>query len=211
MSDKAKILAVDDDIALLKLTESLLKERYEISLAKSGEQALRYLKRMGCPDLILLDIDMPDMDGFETLLKLRESENGRCIPVIYMTGLTLPGCEARALELGAVDFIRKPVQKDVLTARIELRLSQAKNDRELELLRRNGGRLGGLDPEKLSGMESLLSRTEFAVASLAAQGYTNEEIGRTLCYSPAYVKKVVSRVFDRLDISKRCELKRFFV
>ena len=54
-------------------------------------------------------------------------------------------------------------------------------------------------------------KTEFAVASLAAQGYTNEEIAGALSYSPAYVKKVVSRVFDKLDISKRGELKSFFI
>lgn len=211
MNPKAKILAVDDDIALLKLTEALLNERYEVSLAKSGQQALSYLSRMGCPDLILLDIDMPDMDGFETLLKLRESENGRSVPVIYLSGLSSPGCEAKALKAGAVDFISKPIQKDVLTARIELRLSQTKAQKKLELLLENKNKLGGLDPEKLSYMESLLSKTEFAVASLAAQGYTNEEIGGTLSYSPAYVKKVVSRVFDKLDISKRGELKGFFI
>ncbi len=158
MSPKAKILVVDDDIALLKLTEALLKECYELSLAKSGQQALSYLSRMGCPDLILLDIDMPDMDGFETLLKLRESEKGRSVPVIYLSGLNCPDYEAKALNTGAVDFIKKPIEKKVLTARIELRLSQTKARKKLELLLENKERLGGLDPEKLSNMESLLSK-----------------------------------------------------
>lgn len=211
MSAKEKILAVDDDIAMLRLTEALLVEHYEVSLAKSGRQAVRFLEKAGCPDLILLDIDMPDMDGFETLLKIRESEKGGEIPIIYLTGLELAGCEARALTLGAVDFIRKPVEKDVLLARIALRLEQAKNRLELDVLRDNRESIGGLNPEKLLEMSQRLTKTEFAVAKLVAQGYTNEEISQQLSYSSAYVKKVVSRVFDRLDISRRSEVKRFFV
>ena len=71
--------------------------------------------------------------------------------------------------------------------------------------------IGGFDPESLLQMEKLLTRTEFSVAQLVAQGYTNVEIGRILNYSPAYVKKVVSRIFTRLDIGKRNEVKRFFL
>jgi DNA-binding NarL/FixJ family response regulator len=153
---------------------------------------------------------MPGMDGFETLLKIRVSEKGGEIPIIYLTGLELAGYEARALSLGAVDFIRKPVEKDVLLARIALRLAQAKNRLELDVLKENRECLGGLNPEKLLEMAQRLTKTEFAVPKLVAQVYTNEEIGNQLCYSPAYVKKVVSRVFDRLDISRRSEVKRFF-
>ena len=210
MSKKEKILAVDDDIALLRLTEALLAEQYDVSLVKSGRQAVRFLEKAGSPDLILLDIDMPDMDGFETLLKIRASEKGGDVPIIYLTGLELAGCEARALTLGAVDYIRKPVEKDVLLARIALRLKQTKNRLELDDLKENLESLGGLNPEKLPEMAQRLTKTEFTVAKLVAQGYTNEEIANKLCYSPGYVKKVVSRVFDRLDISRRSEVKRFF-
>ncbi len=195
---------------MLRLTEALLAEQYDVSLVKSGRQAVRFLEKSGCPDLILLDIDMPDMDGFETLLKIRASEKGGDVPIIYLTGLELAGCEARALTLGAVDYIRKPVEKDVLLARIALRLKQTKNRLELDDLKENLESLGGLNPEKLPEMAQRLTKTEFTVAKLVAQGYTNEEIANKLCYSPAYVKKVVSRVFDRLDISRRSEVKRFF-
>ena len=200
MNAKDRILVVDDDIILLKIAEELLKEHYEVSLAKSGRQAVRFLEKGGRPDLILLDIDMPDMDGFETLLKLRAVKAKTEVPVVYLTGLAGSGNEVQGLQLGAVDYIKKPVVKDVLLARIALRLTQAQSRRQLDVLRKNQGNIGGLQPDKLLQMEQRLTPTEFAVATLVAQGYTNEEIGRRLNYSPAYVKKVVSRVFDRLNI-----------
>lgn len=210
MRDRARIFVVDDDILLLKMTEEFLRDRYEVSLAKSGQQALRYLERGGRPDLILLDIDMPDMDGFETLLNLREVGPVSGVPVIYLTGVSDAESEIRGFSLGAVDYIRKPVVREVLLARIALRLEQAGDCRKLEILLEHEECVGGLHPDKLLQMEERLTKTEFAVATMVAQGYTNEEIGRSLNYSPAYIKKVVSRVFDRLDISKRSEVKRFF-
>lgn len=210
MNAKDRILVVDDDITLLKMAEEILKAHYMVSLAKSGRQAVRFLEKSGHPDLILLDIDMPDMDGFETLLKLRAVKSKTEVPVIYLTGLFDAGSEVRGLQLGAVDYIKKPVVKDVLLARISLRLTQAQNRRQLDVLKGNLENIGGLQPDKLLQMEQRLTQTEFAVATLVAQGYTNEEVSQMLNYSSTYVKKVVSRVFDRLEICKRSEVKRFF-
>lgn len=211
MNSKDKILVVDDDIIFLKLAEELLKKHYEISLAKSGRQAVRFLEKGGHPDLILLDIDMPDMDGFETLLELRAVRTGAEVPVMYLTGLSGPDSEVHGFHLGAADYVKKPVVKDVLLARISLCLDHAKSRRQLDVLKENMENIGVFQPDKLLQMEQRLTKTEFAVATLVAQGYTNEEIGRMLNYSPAYVKKVVSRVFDRLNICKRSEVKRFFI
>ncbi|CVK18701.1 response regulator transcription factor [Sporomusa sphaeroides] len=210
MHQKGKLFVVDDDIILLKVMEELLKEYYEVSLAKSGPQAVRFLEKGGSPDLILLDIDMPDMDGFATLLKLRALNAGREVPVVYLTGLTDAGSEAYGLQLGAVDYIRKPVVKEVLLARIALHLDNAEKRRQLELFKEQHLGSGGLQADKMLAMKQLLTKTEFTVAALVAQGYTNDEISRLLNYSPSYIKKVVSRLFDRLDISKRSEVKRFF-
>lgn len=210
MHQRSKIFVVDDDIMLLKVMEELLKEYYEVSLAKSGPQAVRFLEKGGSPDLILLDIDMPDMDGFETLLQLRAVNAKTEVPVIYLTGIVSPDSEAYGLRLGAMDYIKKPVVKDVLLARISLQLNHAQRRCQLDMLRENQTGIGGLQPDKLLTMQQRLTKTEFAVATLVAQGYTNEEISRLLNYSPAYIKKVVSRVFDRLDIGKRSEVKLFF-
>lgn len=210
MDSSNKLLVVDDDIVFLKVMEEMLKEHYAVSLAKSGQQAVRFLEKSRWPDLILLDIAMPDMDGFETLLRLRAMNRDTTVPIIYLTGLGGTDSEAYGLRLGAVDYIRKPVAKDVLLARIAIQLSFARSRRQLDILKKNQAEAGRFHPDGLLQMEQLLTKTEFAVAMLVAQGYTNEEIGRTLSYSPAYVKKVVSRVLARLDIGKRSEVKRFF-
>lgn len=210
MQMKPKILVVDDDIIFLKMMETVLQQHYQVSLAKSGERALQLLKRDRRPDLVLLDIDMPDMNGFETFLRLQSFESGMVIPVIYLTGLTDAESEVRGLRLGALDYIKKPVSNVVLLARITRCLTQVQNQQQLNSLKKSIGFLGGVQADKLLQMERLLSSTEFPVAMLVAQGYTNEEIAQLLGYSPAYIKKVVSRVFDRLDISKRGELRTFF-
>ncbi len=210
MTTKGEIFVVDDDIGLLTIIEELLREEYEVSLAKSGVQAVRFLEKGGSPDLILLDIEMPGMDGFETLLTLRSSEAGSEIPVIYLTGIIDADSEARGLRLGAVDYIRKPVTKEVLLARLDLHLDNARKRRQLKLVETQQLNVGGVQPSKLLHMQERLSQTEFAVALLVARGHTNDEIGKQLNYSPAYVKKVVSRLFDRLDIDKRSAIKGFF-
>ncbi|MDR1580231.1 MAG: response regulator [Synergistaceae bacterium] len=116
-----KILVVDDNIASLKQIGAQLSEDYRISLSKSGVQALKICDQIH-PDLILLDVEMPDMDGFETNAALkRDRELGR-IPVIFLTGNYDVETEIRGLESGAVDYITKPAEKNILLNRIELHL-----------------------------------------------------------------------------------------
>lgn len=204
------LLVVDDDIVFLKVMEEILKEYYEVSLAKSGQQAVRFLEKGKQPDMILLDIDMPDMDGFETLLNLNKLSRKEKIPVIYLTGMDGTDSEAYGLRLGAVDYIRKPVVKDVLLARLSIHLSHARSRRELAVLKQNQVKAETVQLENLQQMERILTKTEIAVAMLVVQGYTNEEAGRKLNYSPAYIKKVVSRIFARLNINNRREIKHCF-
>jgi putative two-component system response regulator len=115
------VLIVDDNVISLKQIGAQLSGSYEISLAKSGESALQ-ICRQTRPDLIILDIEMPGMDGFEVLAKLKEDSVLRQIPVIFLTGNRDAAIEIQALESGAVDFISKPVHKDILFHRIELHI-----------------------------------------------------------------------------------------
>lgn len=189
----ARVLVVDDDLMLLKMAEELLKGEYEVVLAKSGQEAL-ILVASGCrPDLILLDIDMPKMDGYETLRKLRELDGN--IPVIFLTGLTDPEYELKGLTSGAVDYITKPFVKEILLARLKLHIAASR-------------RAQALDPDKVEELSTLLNPTELAVAKLMARGFTNSEIAQELHYSYNYVKKVTSSIFTKLDISNRTELRR---
>ncbi len=118
MTNEGTILVVDDTPANLKLLMGTLEtEGYEVHLADSGELALAFLSaRM--PDLILLDIMMPEMDGFEVYRRLRALEAGRDVPVMFISALTDLGHRVEGLRLGAVDFISKPFRREEVLARV---------------------------------------------------------------------------------------------
>jgi putative two-component system response regulator len=126
-----QILVVDDNLASLKQIGAQLTSHYEISLAKSGALALQICKRER-PDLILLDVEMPEMDGFQTIARLKEDPDLSPIPVIFLTGNRDTATEIRALESGAMDFITKPANKDILFHRLELHLQFAAYQTSLE-------------------------------------------------------------------------------
>ncbi|MDR1411387.1 MAG: response regulator [Spirochaetaceae bacterium] len=126
-----QILVVDDNLASLKQIGAQLESHYEVSLAKSGALALKICK-LEKPDLILLDVEMPEMDGFETIAMLKGDPDLNPIPVIFLTGNLDTDTELRALESGAMDFITKPANKDILFHRLELHLQFAAYQNSLE-------------------------------------------------------------------------------
>jgi len=128
-----KILIVDDHIGSLHLLDSLLKVDYTVILAKTGPQALA-LARHQLPDLILMDVRMPEMDGYQVLKALRGDERTSMIPVIFITGLDKPEDEAQGLQLGAVDYIVKPFNSLVVRARVATHIKLVRQRRMLELL-----------------------------------------------------------------------------
>ncbi|MDR1621591.1 MAG: response regulator, partial [Synergistaceae bacterium] len=126
-----QILVVDDNLPNLKQINMQLCGNYRVALAKSGAQALQICVNER-PDLILLDIQMPEMDGFETIAKIKGNITMRNIPVIFLTANHDTATEVKALESGAVDFVTKPVEKSILLHRIELHLQVAEYNRSLE-------------------------------------------------------------------------------
>jgi diguanylate cyclase (GGDEF)-like protein len=124
-TQKAKILVIDDERFNLNTLHALLREDYQIMVAPGGEQGLK-AALTGRPDLILLDINMPDISGFEICRKLKAQEETQGIPVIFITAMNDATDETRGLELGAVDYITKPFNLSVVKARVRthLRLKQ---------------------------------------------------------------------------------------
>ena len=116
-----KILVVDDEAENRAALQELLSAEYEVSLARDGVEALQMVAEFK-PDLVLLDILMPKMDGLQTCLRLRQAEETRRLPVIFLTSKNEPSTEIFGLELGADDFIAKPFNKDVLKVRIKKRI-----------------------------------------------------------------------------------------
>ncbi|MDR1351918.1 MAG: response regulator [Treponema sp.] len=128
---QSRILVVDDNLSSLKQIGAQLGMHYDVSLAKSGPLALQICMQEK-PDLILLDIEMPGMDGFETLKRLRLNRYLGSIPVIFLTGNQDTETEVRGLQSGARDFITKPVEKNILLHRIELHRRFASYQAQLE-------------------------------------------------------------------------------
>ena len=125
------ILIVDDNLASLKQIGVQLGESYNTLLAKSGKLALQICERTR-PDIILLDVEMPDMDGFAIITRLKENPDLQNVPVIFLTGNHDAATEVRCLESGAMDFITKPVNVDILRHRIELHLQFSTYQLDLE-------------------------------------------------------------------------------
>ena len=117
MKPKPTILIVDDEISNIEIMNATLEDDYEISFATSGEQALDTARAI-LPDLILLDILMPGMDGFEVCRQLKTEPLLADVPVIFTTGLGDTQDEVRGLSLGAIDYVTKPVQPVALRARV---------------------------------------------------------------------------------------------
>lgn len=116
------ILVVDDEPTNLRVLNQILNDSYKLIFAKSGQEALRLIEKEA-PNLILLDVMMPDMTGYEVCEHLKQKSQFKSIPIIFITALSDPEDEAKGLTLGAVDYISKPVSPAVVKARVKTHLS----------------------------------------------------------------------------------------
>jgi class 3 adenylate cyclase len=160
-----RILIVEDTPANIQTLAAILKEKgYQISVATNGRQALEVLARIQ-PDLILLDVMMPEMDGFETCRRLKANEQWRQIPVIFLTAKTETADLVQGFELGAVDYVAKPFNAHELLARVNTHLT-------MDELRRN-----------LAGKNVELARAHELVRRAFGR-YVSEEVATSILQSP---------------------------
>ena len=120
--NKVSVLLVDDTLTSLRIGKNILSDKYTVATAVSAEKMFRYLEK-NRPAMILLDIDMPEMNGYEAIKVLKTQPNTKNIPVIFLTARTEAADELEGLSLGAVDYIIKPYHPSVLLKRIEIRLA----------------------------------------------------------------------------------------
>lgn len=206
MNNPYRLMVIDDDVTMLKSIEKILIDNdYSVSISKSGEQAIAAINKGIIPDLILLDIAMPKMNGYETYRKIKEI---RDIPVIFLTSMEDMQAELQGLELGAIDYITKPFVTDILLARIKNHL---KNISSYTAYGSKNTDVISFDEEKIVKLSTILTETELKVAKQIALGYTNQEIADKYSYSYTYVKKLAYRIFDKLQINKRNELRSHFI
>ena len=150
-SNFSKIIIVDDDITNLTVAKNALTDRYIVYTAPSGAKLFQLLEKL-TPDLILLDIEMPEMNGYEVIKNLKKKEKTTDIPVIFLTTIIDPLSEVKGLSLGAIDYITKPFSRELLLKRIELHLLVAEQRKELK--------------DYSEGLEKMLSKKSKAVFGL---------------------------------------------
>src|SRR5215831_21000921 len=122
IADKNILLLVDDDPENIEIVNSILGDKYEIRVAKNGVKALELANTEPTPGLILLDVIMPHMDGYEACKHLKEDAKTRDIPVIFLTGKTDVVDETHGFDVGAVDYIHKPFSPPIVKARVQTHL-----------------------------------------------------------------------------------------
>ncbi len=178
------ILVVDDTPENLELMNALLKNLYKIKVAKNGERALQIAISNNPPDLILLDIMMPEMDGYEVCRRLKADPITRDIPVIFLTAKSEIADEEMGLQLGAVDYITKPISPPIVMARVKTHLQlKAASD----FLRDKNAFLEQEVAKRTQEIQAIQDVTIVAMASLAEtrDTETGNHIQRTQFYVQA--------------------------
>jgi len=146
MDELSRILIVDDEQQNIKVLTELLRNDYKIMASKTGEQALIAVFGPNPPDLILLDIIMPDMDGYEVCRRLKENQRTKNIPVIFVTAITELEDAAKGFQIGAVDFIEKPLNPIIVKARVDLHMKLHQTIQNLKEALSQVKKLSGLLP-----------------------------------------------------------------
>ncbi len=126
MVEKPTVLVVDDTPEILTMITGLLKDEYRVKVANNGERAIKVATTGGSPDIILMDIMMPVMDGYEACRLLKGLETTKDIPVIFLTAKTEVEDEMKGFNLGAVDYITKPISPTILQLRVKTQLDLKK-------------------------------------------------------------------------------------
>jgi len=178
--EKKVVLVVDDTAENIQIVNAILKDHYRVRIATNGEKALDLVHTDPAPDLILLDVLMPGMDGFEVCLRLKIDPATRDIPVVFLTGATEVADETKGFEVGGVDYIHKPFSQAVVRARVHnhLMLREAREKlarqlaeihNELETAKQIQMSILPREPAKIDGLD--IAACYKAMASVAGDFY----------------------------------------
>ena len=189
MLDKFNILVVDDTPDNLIMMSELLKDEYKVKVANNGEKALKISQSQTPPDLILLDIMMPVMDGYEVCRQLKANPQTQHIPVIFLTAKTDATDETKGLEIGAIDYITKPINPAILMARVKTHLDIK---RVQDFLRNQNSFLEAEIIKRTREITAIQDVTIHAMASLAEtrDNETGNHIRRTQNYVRVLAQKL---------------------
>jgi putative two-component system response regulator len=180
--EKTCILIVDDASENIDVLRSILGDEYKLKVALTGKKALDLAKRDPKPDLILLDIMMPEMDGYEVCKILKNTQETKDISIIFQTSQNAPVDEQKAFELGASDYITKPFEPEVVKSRIKARVGVLEEKKNLKM--------------QIKNLHSsvVLPKSEQQIEQLIASGETNKIEFKSTLRQNLYTKKNETRI-----------------
>jgi DNA-binding NarL/FixJ family response regulator len=185
------VLLVDDELINIKILSDVLKEEYEIVFATQGEEGIRLALELK-PDIILLDIMMPDMDGYEVCTRLQNDARTAAIPIIFVTALGSPVQELKGLETGAIDYVTKPINGDIVKARLRNHLKY----KDVILA-------SSLPDQSVDQAVESMTPRQKEVFDWVKLGKTNWEISKILSCSEENVKYHMKNIFRILGSDNR--------
>ena len=212
---KPTLLIADDEPSILLVLEDLLEGHYDVRAFDDGKPLLDYLLQGGKADLVLTDVMMPGIDGFEVCRQVKSSPATRDVPLLFLTGLDSDTDEAYALSLGAEDFIHKPVSPPVVLSRIRNHLDLAEARRELK---RRNFELEKIVEERTREIvrrgEQLIASHEATIAALCNLAEVRDkETGNHILRTQHYVRLLAEALKDhprfRADLTEECRLMIF--
>lgn len=190
------ILIVDDEPFNINVLMESLKPQYRLLAARNGEQALVRAQSDQKPDLILLDVMMPLMDGYEVCRRLQQDETTRDIPVIFVSAMNEETDETQGLEIGAVDYITKPISPPIVRARVRTQLALSRARRALA---NQNSLLEKLVQERTQSLQTTQDITILALASLAET--RDNETGNHIRRTQNYVKALALELRKEPDFA----------
>jgi len=188
-ANRATILVVDDTPDNLVLMSALLKDTYKVKVANNGTKALKYTQGDNKPDLILLDIMMPGLSGYDVIREIKSNPTTCNIPVIFLTAMSSSAEEKKGLEMGAADYITKPISPPIVLARVK---TQLENKAAADFLRDKNIFLEAEVTKRTREISAIQDVTVQAIASLAEtrDSDTGNHIRRTQYYVKALAEKL---------------------
>jgi putative two-component system response regulator len=195
-AERATVLVVDDAPDNLAILSGVLKDDYRVKIANNGERALKIAANDPAPDLILLDIVMPGMDGYDVCRRLKGDPKTHDIPVIFVTAMSEEADERQGFELGAVDYITKPISPPIVAARVKTQLALKAS---ADFLRDKTSYLEQEVAKRTREIQAIQDVTIMAIGSLAET--RDNETGNHIRRTQHYVRKLAERLSNHRRFS----------
>jgi len=204
VGEQKQLLLIDDDPNLILLVKDYLEFRgYEVKTAGNGREALEVLEH-SLPDMIICDVMMPEMDGYDFVKQVRENPNTEWVPILFLSAKGQSQDRVRGLNTGADVYMVKPFEPEELVAQVESSLKQASRLIKQQLKAGSGSNLQvPLDVE--------LTPTELRVVQFVARGMANREIALELQVSQRTIESHVSNMLGKTGLHNRTELARWAI